>query len=121
MTIEEMRDAGVTGGSLVDRNFSLMALVMHLIATNEQFQEVMPTHANLVIVPIDDPDLARHNLNLAGRAEDPLYVYVKLLSDSPGEVEILPWIRGQAVQSYRYEPVPTEHGQAGPALDATWT
>lgn len=54
---------------LVDRNFELIKLITHLWATNEKFQAVMPSEAHIVIIPLDDPELARFNLEISKKVK----------------------------------------------------
>lgn len=87
-------------GPLVNRNIELIKLITRLWATNQKFQAVMPSEAHIVIIPLDDPELARFNLEISKKVEDPLYIHVKGVRGAHREVEVVPLVPGRKVQSF---------------------
>lgn len=90
------------GGTYGERNMALASLVLQVLVANPDLQDSLPPEAHLVIVPVDDPELASFNLKLAKGNRGAVLIYVKRLEESPGQVEVLPWLPGQMIQRYSY-------------------
>jgi hypothetical protein len=57
--------------SLAERNLDVVTSVMHYILSKPQILDQLPPDFRLVILPDDDPELSRHNLDLLRQGPPP--------------------------------------------------
>ena len=55
--------------SVVERNLALTRQVMQYLLDRPQVFEVLPAHFELVLLPDDDPEMRRYNLDLLDKFE----------------------------------------------------
>lgn len=94
--------ASTHSASFIDRNFALASVVISVLADNAELRDSLPRDARLVVIPLDDPELAQFNLQLAQGKPDTVYVCVKRVDETSGRMEVLPWLPGQSAQRYVY-------------------